>query len=54
MIQLNNNISIQQVIKVINNKTGKEQFLIMDDDKNEWVEISQDDYNKIRGKKNEQ
>ena len=54
MIQLNNNISIKQVIKVINNNTGEEQFLMMNDNKNEWVEITQDDYNKIRGQQNEQ
>ena len=54
MIQLNNNISIKQVIKVINNDTGEEQFLMMNDNKNEWVETTQDDYNKIRGQQNEQ
>ena len=54
MIQLNNNISIKQVIKVINNDTGEEQFLMMNDNKNEWVEITQADYNKIRGQQNEQ
>ena len=54
MIQLNTNVSIQQVIKVVNNKTGEEQFLVMDEDNNKWVEISQNDYDKIRGKENEQ
>ena len=54
MIQLNNNISIKQVIKVINNDTGEEQFLMMNDNENEWVEITQDDYNKKRVQQNEQ
>lgn len=52
MIELNHNVSIEQVIKVIDNKTGKEQFLMLNGD--EWVEITQDDYNKIRGQQNEQ
>ena len=53
MIELNNKISIQQVIKVINNKTNEEEYLIMNEDTNEWTKISQNEYNKIRGKKNE-
>ena len=54
MIQLNNTISIQQVMKVIDNKTGQERYLTIDDNQNKWIEISQDEYNKIRGNKNEQ
>lgn len=52
MINLNNKVSIQQVMKMINNKTGKITYLVMDEDK--WVKISQDQYDKIRGNKNEQ
>lgn len=52
MINLNNTVSIQQVMKMIDNKTGEVTYLIMDND--EWVEISQDQYNKIRGNTNEQ
>lgn len=49
MIEINNKLSITQVIKVINNKTNKEEYLIINED-NEWEKISQDEYNKIRGK----
>jgi len=52
MINLNNKVSIQQVMKMINNETGVVTYLVMDEDK--WVEISQDQYNEIRGNKNEQ
>lgn len=52
MINLNNKVSIQQVMKMINNKTGEITYLVMDEDK--WVKISQDQYDKIRGNKNEQ
>lgn len=48
MIELNNKLSIQQVIKIINNKTNEEEYLIMDEDTNEWKKISQDEYNKIK------
>lgn len=52
MINLNNKVSIQQVMKMIDNKTGEITYLVMDEDK--WVKISQDQYDKIRGNKNEQ
>ena len=52
MINLNNKVSIQQVMKMINNKTGEITYLVMNEDK--WVKISQDQYDKIRGNKNEQ
>lgn len=48
MIELNNKLSIQQVIKIINNKTNEEEYLIMNEDTNEWKKISQDEYNKIK------
>ena len=35
-------------IKIINNETNEEEYLIMDEDTNEWKKISQDEYNKIK------
>ena len=49
MIELNTKLSVKQVIKITNNKTNEEEYLIMDEDTNQWVKISQDEYNKIRG-----
>ena len=48
------NISTKQVMKVTDNSTNEDYFLLMND-KNEWVKITQKDYNNIiRGKKDEQ
>ena len=51
MVELNT--SIQQVaVKVTNNETGAINYLIINED-NKWEKITQNQYNKIRGNKNE-
>lgn len=50
MIELNTKLSVKQIIKITNNETNEEEYLIMNEDTNQWVKISQDEYNKIRGK----
>lgn len=49
MIELKTKLSVKQIIKITNNETNEEEYLIMDEDTNQWVKISQDEYNKIRG-----
>lgn len=53
MISLNNKVSVQQVVKMINKKTGEISYLIMNEDNNEWKKIDENQYNKIRGNINE-
>ena len=36
---------IEEMIEVINNDTGERSFLVLKD--NEWVQITQDEYNKL-------
>lgn len=40
-------IKMKQVIEVYNHDTNETEFLLMQDD--EWVKISEEQYNKIRG-----
>lgn len=47
------NISTQQIMKITDNKTNENYFLLMNNN-NEWVKITQEDYNNIMRGKNEQ
>lgn len=49
MIELKTKLSVKQIIKITNNETNEKEYLIMDEDTNQWIKISQDEYNKIRG-----
>ena len=48
MIQLN--ADIQHLVKMVDKKSNKELYYILYDNDDEWIEISQDEYNNIRGK----
>lgn len=51
MIKISNDVTIKQIMEVINNETGEVSYLIMDDNDNGWRTITKDEYNKIRGNK---
>lgn len=51
MIKISNDVTIKQIMEVINNETGEVSYLIMDDNDNRWRTITKDEYNKIRGNK---
>lgn len=53
MIQIKNNISIYQVMKIVDKKTNQEHYFKIDNNE-EWTEIEKNEYNKIRGKEDEQ
>lgn len=38
-----------QVVKIVDKNTNKISYLIFDEDKNEWEQLTKNDYNKIRG-----
>ena len=49
MIKISNDVTIKQIMEVINNETDEVSYLIMDDNDNGWRTITKDEYNKIRG-----
>ncbi len=49
MIEVNNKLSIQQVVKVTDNKTNEESYLILDNTNNIWKKITKKEYDKLRG-----
>ena len=53
MIEINNTVSIQQIAKTTNNKTGEIHYLILDEDNQEWKKLTEKEYNQLRGNLNE-
>lgn len=51
MIKISNDVTIKQIMEVVNNETGEVSYLIMNDNDDEWRTITKDEYNKIRGNK---
>lgn len=51
-IELNNTVSVKQVMEIVDEESGEKTFLIMSDDGSKWIPISQDEYNNhLRGSK---
>lgn len=53
MIEVNNTVSVQQIVKKVNNKTGEINYLILDEDNQEWKQLTEQEYNQLRGNLNE-
>lgn len=49
MIEVNNIVSVQQIMKIVDNKTGEISYLIVDEDNQEWKQLSKEEYKQIRG-----
>ena len=52
MIEINNTVSIKQIIKKTNNTTGEINYLILDENNQVWKELTEKEYNQIRGNLN--
>ena len=52
MVELNCNVDVKQVVKITNHQTGEDSYLIMNEDKREWEQLSKQEYNKLRGYSN--
>lgn len=49
MIDIHTNVSIEQVMKIVNKKSGEVNYLIMGENDSEWKQLTEEEYNKIRG-----